>query len=107
SLRLVGPDEPGIGPVFLHHLVMGAPLHDLAALHDDDLVGVPDGAEAVGHDNARTAPAPQVPVDFHLGAGVQGAGGFVEDEEAGVIHQGTGDLQALALAAAVVTPAFQ
>ncbi len=63
---------------------MGAALNDPALVQDDDLVAVPDGGEAVGDDQAGAAPPAQVPVDELLGQGVEGAGGLVQDEEAGI-----------------------
>ncbi len=83
---------------------MGALLDDLAVLHDQDDVGAADGREPVGDDEAG-AVGPQ-PVhgflDLDLGAGVDGAGGLVEDEDGRVGEEGPGDGQQLLLAGADV-----
>ena len=50
-------------------LFVRAALHDLAALHDDDLVGVANRAQPVRDDDARAAAAPQALVDVLLGVG--------------------------------------
>ena len=62
----------------------------------------PDGAQAVGDDEAGAATAAQAVVDAHFGDGVQGAGGFVQNQHRRVVHQRPGDLQPLPLAAAEV-----
>ena len=55
--------------------------------------------EPVGDDQAGTAAPPQVVVDDPLRSWDQRAGGLVEDQQAGVAHQGPGDLEPLPLAA--------
>ena len=67
--------------------------HGRQAMSDDD-----DGA--VLHDRRHVA------LDDLLGLGVEGAGRFVEDQDARVGHQGSGDGNALALTAREVGAAF-
>src|SRR4051794_33551359 len=102
AMILLGADEPGVRAFDGLQLVVGAALHHLAAVEDEDLVGVADGAQAMGDEEAGAAAAAQALVDAALGRGVEGAGGLVEDEDRGPPHQGAGDLQTLALAAAPV-----
>ena len=68
---------------------------------DEDLVGAADGREAVGDDEGGAALHEEVEavLDHGFGLGVEGAGGFVEDEDARVGENGAGDGDALALAA--------
>lgn len=79
---------------------MGAHLCDAAFFEHDDLVGVADGAQAVGDDEARPAfhEAVEAGLDEAFGLAVEVAGGFVEDEDAWVGKDGTGDGDALLLA---------
>src|SRR5699024_6802402 len=74
-------------------------LHDATLLHDDDDVGVADGGEAVRDDEGGAARAQFIHrlLDEHLSAGVDRAGGLVQDEDLGVGEEGPGDGQQLAL----------
>ena len=82
-------------------LVVVAALDDEAAFDDEDLVGAADGGEAVGDDEGGAADHELVEAGLNhgLGLGIERAGGFVEDEDAGLGEQGAGDGEALALAA--------
>src|SRR5690606_11610571 len=75
---------------------------DPAPVEDDDLVAVPDGAEPVGDHDAGAAAAAQVVDDDGFRLGVQRARDLVQHEDAGAPDQGSGDLQALPLAAGEV-----
>jgi len=55
-------------PVFAfhaHEFAVTTPLDNLAPLHDDDFIAVPDRAEPMGHNQAAAPPAPDV-VDHAL-----------------------------------------
>ena len=81
---------------------VAAGLDDLAAVDDDDAVGITHRRQAMGDDEHRAALAdgPHVVLDDALRLVVQGAGGLVEDEDARVADQRPGDGDALALFAA-------
>src|SRR3954471_16163940 len=49
----VAADERGVAPAGSDQLLVAAPFHDLAAVEDDDLVGVPGGRWARGGRNRR------------------------------------------------------
>ena len=92
------PDQAdGVGVLrIFKHLVGGAVLHDLAAVHDLHRVRVPGhDAQIVGDDDQRRAEAlPQlVQLLQHLGldGDVQGGGGLVADEDVGVAAHAHGD----------------
>ena len=78
-----------------------AALDDAAFVQDDDLVGVLDGAEAVGDGDGGAAGHELLEglLDAALGLGVERGGGLVEDEDGRVLEDGAGDADALALAA--------
>lgn len=76
---------------------VGAALDDASAVHDEDHVGLADGAEAVGDDNLGAAEGAQVLFDLLFGGGVQMAGCFVQEEYGWLAGQGAGQGQALAL----------
>ena len=76
------------------------PFHDLAILQHKQLVGVADGAQAVGDDKAGAAvqqPGKRL-LDEQLGAGVHAAGCLVQDQQARVGEDGTRDGEELPLA---------
>ena len=81
--------------------LVGAALDDVSLLDDQDLVGAADGGEAMGDDKGGAALHEEVEavLDHGFGLGVEGAGGFVENEDARVGENGTGDGDALTLAA--------
>lgn len=75
---------------------------DAAPFQDVDLVRVPDAVQPVGDQDdrlARRREAADLVEDALLGLRVQGAGRFVDDEDAGVAVPGAGDAEALPLAA--------
>ena len=78
---------------------MGAALNHVAVVHDENHVGVADGGEAVRDDEARAPHGQRIHglLDEFFGAGVDGGGGFVEDEDRSVLHHGAGDGEQLAL----------
>ena len=81
---------------------MVALLDDLARLHHQDGVGVADRREAVGDHEAGAVRAQRRHrlLDEHLGAGVDRAGGLVEDQDRRVGEEGAGDGEQLLLAGA-------
>ena len=87
-------------PALGHQVGMFALFHNLSSFHDANAVGALHGAEAVGDDH-RASPfhqGVQRGLDFALRGAVQGAGGFVQNEQIGVFQNGPGDGNALALA---------
>ena len=85
---------------------MRAALGDSAVVEDDDLIGVDDRRKAVGDHHRGAAPGDSVErfLDGLLGAAVERRGGFVEDQDRGVLEQGAGDGDALLLAADSLSP---
>src|ERR1700742_4179313 len=81
ELQLQQLPEPAVRAVFQFR--KGAGLDDAAFLEDEDAVHVPDGGEAVGDDEggAVAHQAFEGFLDEVLAFGVEGAGGFVEDED--------------------------
>lgn len=89
-------DEVLVGGVVLEELVVGADFDDLAVLEYDDSVAVDDGAESVGDDDDGDVAVVggelvDLLLDEVLALAVEGAGGFVEDEDLGLLDQGPGD----------------
>src|SRR5215218_10764694 len=91
SVQAAGPQQLGVGAL----------LDDAAALDDQDPVGVDDGRQPVGDDQAGPAGqgGGQGLLDVDLGLGVEVGGGLVEDDDGRVGQQQPGDGQALLLAA--------
>src|SRR5215204_3015996 len=85
--------EVSIQAVLLYQRGMAAALRDFATLYDEDEVGVPDSAQAVGDDNAR--PSLQQPgqgsLDDRLRARIYVAGRLVQDEDARVCQHRPGE----------------
>jgi hypothetical protein len=93
--------EPGVRAVAQDQFVVGAHLHDPAALQHHDPGGVADGEQVVRDDDGGPAghQAAQRGHDALPGAGVEAGGGLVQEEHGGVPDHGAGDRQALALPA--------
>ena len=74
---------------------------DLAFFEDVDPVRVLDGGEAVGDDERSAVfhQAVEGGLDLALGFGIDGSGGFVEEEDGRVFEESAGDGEALFLAA--------
>src|SRR5207253_2188621 len=100
--------EVCISPVRTNQFIVGAVLDDTAALDRDDAVGPPHRGKPVGdnENGAAFADPAHVVLDHALTLVVQGAGGLVEDQNAGVGHQGTGDRDALPLTAREAAASF-
>ena len=80
---------------------VGAVLHDPAGVHDQDAVGVADGAEAVRDHEGGAALHQAFQGGLHqcFRFIVQGAGGLVQNEDARVFQDSAGNGDALALPA--------
>ena len=86
-------------------LVVGALLDNVAILHKEDEVGVSDSRETVGDDKAGPALHEVIHrlLDAHLGAGVDRARRFVENEDFRVGEDGACNGQQLLLACLLYT----
>jgi hypothetical protein len=73
---------------------------DASAFEDEDLVGVADGGEAMGYDEAGAVfhEAVEGFLDESLGGCIHAGCGFVEDEDGWIFEEGAGDGKALFLA---------
>ena len=76
-----------------HQLPVGAGFHHVAAAHHQDEVGVFDGGQAVRHHKAGfiAHQAAHGLLNLHLGAGIDVAGGLVQDQHVRVDQHGAGD----------------
>ena len=101
ALPGLGGHEPRVSPAALDQRSVAAGLHHPAPLQHQDAVRVDDAGQAV-RDDERGAPLHELPqglVDHRLALGVHARQGFVEDQDGGVLEDGPGDGDALALAA--------
>ena len=104
-----GPGEQGVEqPAAAGELRRGAHVDDPALVEDRDPVGQGEGGAAVGDDEggALGGDGAQRLPDGGLGGGVDGARRVVEHEHAGVVEQGPGQGDALALTAGEGEPAL-
>ncbi len=87
---------------------MGAPLAELALVHDENGVGALDGGEPVGDEDGGAAGdhAREGEADAKFGVGIDGGGGFIEDEDAGVVGEGAGEADELLLSGGEGRAAF-
>ena len=92
--------QGGVKAALSQQLVVIALLHDVAVFHHKDDIGLADGGEAVGHDEAGAAPhhPGKGGLDAHLGTGINGAGGLVQDQDGRVCNGCTGNGEKLSLA---------
>ena len=94
--------DAAVEPLVRQQLVMRAAFDDASVIEHKDTVGALERQQALG-DDKRCAVAHQLGqrlLDQVLGLGVHAAGRVIEDEDAGIVEQGTGDGDALLLAAA-------
>jgi len=101
-ISLLQAVEMAIDPFRVPQEFRMAPLlGDLAALHDDNAVGVPDSRQAMGNDKDGPVGADpsHIFLDDPLGFIVKGTGGLVEDQDTRVGDQRPGNGNALPLAA--------
>ena len=93
-----------VAAVLGQQILVVAPLDDLALLQDHDGLGVADGGEPVGDDEhgaARHQPVHAL-LDELFRAGVDGAGGLIQNQHRRVGAGRPGDVQQLPLALAEV-----
>ena len=81
---------------------------DAACVEDDEVIGVADGGETMGddHQGECAVQADEGVANPFFVAGVEGAGGFVEDQQEGLPQQGAGEGDALAFATREVDAAL-
>ncbi|GJC99127.1 hypothetical protein ColKHC_07953 [Colletotrichum higginsianum] len=98
------PGHAGEGAVLAGHQVrVSALLDDLAGVHDNDVVGVADGRQAVGDGDDGAVLGRRLlngTLDALLAGRVEGRGGLVEHEDLGIADEGAGEGDALTLATA-------
>jgi hypothetical protein len=97
--RVRSGDEGGIKTVPSHQFVMTASLDDLALIHNQNNVGVANRAQTVRNDNPGGFQRREIPVHLLFGDRVQFAGCFIQQKNGGVVNQGSGDGDSLALPA--------
>ena len=89
-----------VGALLREQLLVRAAFDDAPFVQDDDAVGTPDCAEAVGDHEAGAAlhQARQRDLQAGLGERIDGAGGLIEHQDARIGHQGPGESDELLLA---------
>ena len=82
--------EAGVGTAGGQQLVVAPLFHDAAVLDHNDLIGLHDRAQPMGHreHRARTLKGGQCLLDAVLTVAVERAGGFIEDQQLRVAQQG-------------------
>ncbi len=92
--------ELGVEAALRQQFVVIALLDDAAVLHNEDDVGLADGGQAVGHDEARAAlhhPG-KGSLDAHFRAGIDGGSCLVQDQHRGQTEHDAGNTEQLLLA---------
>src|SRR5690606_4130157 len=100
--RQLLPHQSVIRSAQVNQLGVSAGFDDGTVFEYDDVVGIFDGAEAVGYHDDRFAGEEflQVFQDDFFGVRVQRVGGFVKKNKVGILINRTGDEQALSLSGA-------
>src|SRR5262249_7304326 len=68
---------------------MRAALYDTAVLQDDDFITLPDSAQAMGDNQAGATATTELLQNAILYLGIEGAGGFIQHQDGGIMHEGT------------------
>ena len=91
--------EPGVEAALGNELLVGAGLDRTTGLEHDDAVGRLDGGEAVGDDERGAALQELLERALDAGFGVRVHVGrrFVEEQDGGVVVDGAGEREELAL----------
>src|SRR6185436_16111225 len=90
-------------PIIFYQRLMDSAFRDFAVIQYNDLVAVPNRAEPVGNDQTGATAAAKIVIDDLFGDRVQGAGGFIQNQQRRIADQRPSYLQALSLAAAEIT----
>src|SRR5215469_5443215 len=95
------PMEHRVAPARIDELVVGAILHQPSAIDGDDAIGPAHGGEAMGNNEDRPplGDLPHVVLDDPLALVIERAGCLVEDHDARIGDESTGDCNALTLTA--------
>lgn len=91
--------EVGEKAILADEVLVGAGLDEATLVENMDLVGVADGGEPVGDDEARHLEGLETLGDGGLGAIIEGGSRFIHEEDFGLAGDGGGDEEPLALAA--------
>lgn len=88
--------------------IMGTLFFDLLFIKDNDLIRFLNSGEPVGDDDGSPAldQFPKRILDEHFRMGIKGAGGFVENQDFGVLQYGSRDRKTLTLATGEADAAF-
>ena len=94
-------DEMRVEAALVQELAMSAGLGHAPVLEDDDPLRVAHGGEPVRDHQRRPVPQHrgQVPLDGAFGLGIEGAGGFIQDQDRRIREEGAGDVDPLPLPA--------
>lgn len=103
-----GAGQLGEFSVLGEELVVSAGFDDLPLFEDVDAVGILNGGEAVGDDDAGAILHQGVEglLNEEFGLVVDGGGGFIEEEDGRVLEEGAGDGEALFFSAGEFDAAF-
>src|SRR6185295_9301007 len=87
---------------------MGTALYDATMVHDQDLIGIDDGREAVRNNQCCTffGNSLQLGLNRLLGTRVQCRGSLVEHENPGILQNGASDSHTLFFSARELQPAL-
>ena len=107
-LRKLGTGDLQVYLAVFQQFPVGAAANDLAIVQHDDLLGVHDGTDPLGHDQhgAVLIRGVQRPAQRSVGLEIQGGKAVVENEDRGLLCQGPGDAQPLLLAAGYIAAAL-
>lgn len=74
-------------------------LHNVSITHDTNEISRTNGAQPVGDDEHGATPSGPIQRLLHhsLRLCIQSTGGFIQNQDSGVLNQGTGDSDALFL----------
>ena len=95
-----------LAPLIPDQFFVSTALDDTTCVEHDDLVAIANGAQSMCDDHTGTVASPEVIIDHGLGFRFERASGLIENQQAGVAHEGPRNFEPLTLATREVLPSL-
>ena len=90
-------NQGGILPIFREQFFVGTLFNNAPVIEDQNEIRVAHSAQPVRNHDSRATQSRQITMNLSFGDGIQFAGRFVQQKDCGVVNEGSGKHQPLAL----------